>query len=91
MTHVFIIDILTGNEEVDNLHLILKIFLLHIYRKPMHTPKTCTDNYESKAYFPTKFVKIIISETILVLILVYLRIRERRHYVFDCSGRNLTG
>ena len=49
------IDSLTGHEEIDNLHFILKIFLLQIYRKFMHFLKTCTVNYKSIAYFLTKF------------------------------------
>ena len=58
MTHVVIIDFFTGHEEKGNLHFILNIIFLCIFiEKKMHFLKTCTVNYESIAFYLTKFCK----------------------------------
>ena len=50
MTHVVKIYSLTGQEEIGNLHFILKIILHYIFiEKPCIFFKTCTVNYESIA------------------------------------------
>ena len=43
MTHMIEIDIVTGHEEIGNLHFFPEaLFSLHIYRKNMHFLKTCS-------------------------------------------------
>ena len=69
MTHVDKIDILTGHEEIGDLHFDLEIFLIAYLskkkkknkkkkkqtKKNMHFLKTCTINCESITYCPTIF------------------------------------
>ena len=56
MTHVALIDFLTGQQEKGNLHVILNIIFHCIFiEKNMHFLKTCTVHYESIAYCQTKF------------------------------------
>ena len=52
MTHMVKIDILTGLEEKDNLHFILKIIFDCIFiEKNMQFLKTCTIYFEIIAYY----------------------------------------
>ena len=63
MPHVVKIDILTGHEEIGNLHFILKIIFIACLWKNLHFLKTWTVYYEIMAYCLPKIVKIFISET----------------------------
>ena len=46
MPHVVKIDMLTGHEEIDNLHFILKIIFRCIFIENSAFLNTCTINYE---------------------------------------------
>ena len=55
MTHVVKIDILTGYEEMINLHFMLKLLFTAYLSKDHAFSKTFTDNFESIAYCLTKY------------------------------------